>query len=878
MHDEKNPKQKLEQAIAALRAEEPQADAVRLAGERVWQRLSEHANGSAVHAIDAIQSCEDVRALLGQYQQGKLSPARALLIEDHLHECAACRIEAEHRERSRASLLPWKQSLPQAVAAMWGWRQYAVAATVLIVVGLSSFVLYDRFISAPPGMRARLESVNGTVYRFSADVEHAAQVGEEFAEGDRVRTPSGSHAMVRLRDGSLVEMNQRAEMFVSLTRRDTTIHLERGNIIVQAAKRKTGHLYVAAKDCRVAVTGTVFSVNSGLKGSRVSVIEGEVHVAQAGANEILHSGDQVSTSDSVEKVPVRDEIAWSQNLDKHLALLAEFAKLQNKLETVPLPGLRYQSRLLPLLPADTVLYAGIPNLGEAINQANQLFQQQLNESQVLRDWWQRGRRGEDGPSFEQTIQKVHLLSQYLGDEIVFSVEMSRRHESPLIVAEVRRPGLKEFIQNQLAEKSDDPHHGSLRALDEQELAAARDTKEEPHDLVVLVRSDVVAAAFSVAALQSFDAQLKRGSAGGFAATPFGQRMAEAYQSGAGILFGADLEQIVPTMNMSVHNRESRRAAFDRTGFADAKYLVAERKDISGQTSNHAELTFNGPRQGIASWLAAPAPMSGLDFVTPQAGAVAAFVVKNPAQMLDDVLNIAAAEGPKASQEFARAESELKFRIREDLVGTLGGEATFALDGPLLPTPSWKMIIEVYDPARLQSTLQQLVDDFNEQAAEHSEKGLTLEQVQAEGRTYYSVTSLNPKYPLSFAYTFTDGYILIGASRALLRNAIHARGTGDTLMRSAAFRALLPQDQHANVSALLYQNLAPLIAPIADQLTASQRQSLGVLAAETKPSVVCAYGGQNSVEVVSNSRLFGLDLNTFAITNLLRLTHPGTIGD
>jgi hypothetical protein len=877
MHDEKNPKQKLEQAIAALRANEPQADAVRLAGERVWQRLSEHANGAAVHAIDAIQSCEDVRALLGQYQKGKLSPARALLIEDHLHECALCRIEVE-RERSRASLLPWKQSLPQAAAAIWGWKQYAVAAAVLLVVGLSSFVVYDRFISAPTGMRARLESVNGTVYRFSSDEEHAAQIGEEFAEGDRVRTPSGSRAMVRLGDGSLVEMNQRAEMFVSLTRRDTTIHLERGNIIVQAAKRKTGHLYVAAKDCKVAVTGTVFSVNSGLKGSRVSVIEGEVRVAKAGVTDILHSGDQVSTSDSVEQVPVRDEIAWSQNLDRHLALLAEFAKLQNKLGMVPLPGLRYQSRLLPLLPADTVLYAGIPNLGDAIDQANQLFQQQLNESQVLRDWWEKGRRSENGPSFEQSIQKVHLLSQYLGDEIVFSMEMSRRHESPLIVAEVRRPGLKEFIQNQLAEKSDDPRHGTLRALDEQELASASDSKQEPHDLVVLVRPDLVAAAFSVAALQSFDAQLKRGSAGGFAATPFGQRVAEAYQSGAGILFGADLEQIVPTMNASVHHQQSGRIAFERTGFADAKYLVAERKDVGGQTTNHAELTFHGPRQSIASWLAAPAPMSGLDFVTPQAGAVAAFVVKNPAQMLDDVLNIAAAEGPGVAQDFARAESDLKFKIREDLVGTLGGEATFALDGPMLPTPSWKVIVEVNDTARLQSTLQQLVADINQEAAAHNEKGATLEQTQADGRTYYSVTSLSPKRPISFAYTFTDGYILIGASRALLRNAIHAHETGDTLMRSAAFRALLPPDQHPNVSALLYQNLAPLIAPIADQLTASQRQSLGVLAAETKPSVVCAYGGENSVEVVSNSRFFGLDLNTFALTNLLRLTHPGTIGD
>src|SRR5262249_6494420 len=161
---------------------------------------------------------------------------------------------------------------------------------------------------------------------------------------------------------------------------------------------------------------------------------------------------------------------------------------------------------------------------------------------------------------------------------------------------------------------------------------------------------------------------------------------------------------------------------------------------------------------------------------------------------------------------------------------------------------------------------------------HDEKGVTLEHAQADGRTYYTITSLNSRLPFNITYTFTDGYILMGASRGLLQNAIHAHETGDTLMRSASFRAMLPQDQHANVSALLYQTLSRLVAPIADQLTASQRQSLGVLAAETKPSVVCAYGGENSVDVVSNSRFFGLDLNTFAITNLLRLTHPGTIRD
>jgi hypothetical protein len=59
-----------------------------------------------------------------------------------------------------------------------------------------------------------------------------------------------------------------------------------------------------------------------------------------------------------------------------------------------------------------------------------------------------------------------------------------------------------------------------------------------------------------------------------------------------------------------------------------------------------------------------------------------------------------------------------------------------------------------------------------------------------------------------------------------------------------------------------------------QLTPSQLQSLQQLAAETKPSIVCAYGEESSIRVASTSRFFGLDLNTMALKSLLRLTHPG----
>src|ERR1043166_8726816 len=667
-------------------------------------------------------------------------------------------------------------------------------------------------------MRARVESLNGVLSRVGYNGDQPLKVGDEVTEGQRVRTGGGSHAMLRLRDGSVVEMNERAEFGVSMGRKDTTIELQRGNIIVRAAKRSSGHLYVDARDWRGSVTGTVFSVNAGMKGSRVSVIEGEVRVAEAGAEKVLHSGDQLTTNASLGTVPLKQEIAWSQNLDKHLALLAEFAHLSNKLDSVQMPGLRYASNVLPTLPANTVVFAGIPNLGDAVQQANKLFQQELQESAVLREWWQQVQAGKkNGPEFDEIINYVHDLSQYLGDEIVFSVALNGHDGEPLVVAQVQRDGLKQFIQQEAAKYAGTK--SNLRVVDEQELNQI--SASAGKQLLILVRPDFVAAACDAATLKQFVAGLNSGG-GGFAATPFGQRLTAQYQNGTEILFGADLATITANHRARVaidprNRNEAPNRNYELTGLADVEYLIAERKGSGQQVQNHAQLTFVGQRHGLASWLAAPAPIGGLDFVSKDAGAVAAFISKNPADMLDDVLNIANASDANASANLARGESELKIRFHQDLADTLGGEVTFALDGPILPTPSWKIIAEVHDPNRLQATIQQLITDLNEHEKERH-RTVAMEQQSINGLTFYTIWPRNATNPVELTYTFTDGYMILGPSRALVMNAITIHQSGNSLARSADFRALLPQDEHPDVSAVLYQNLAPVIAPIASQLS------------------------------------------------------------
>ena len=125
-------------------------------------------------------------------------------------------------------------------------------------------------------MEATVEAAEGQVYQIADTRSMPITAGDRLQKGERVRTAKGAHAFVRLGDGSMIEMKDRSELWVTKNVQGTTIHLNRGSIVVEAAKQRGERLLVDTGDSLVSVTGTVFSVSSGTKGSRVSVIEGEV--------------------------------------------------------------------------------------------------------------------------------------------------------------------------------------------------------------------------------------------------------------------------------------------------------------------------------------------------------------------------------------------------------------------------------------------------------------------------------------------------------------------------------------------------------------------------------------------------------------------------
>ncbi len=849
--------QKFDRLLSDIQNEHLDDAVVSQAGERVWNSIA--ACPSAELSAHKLRNCSDFEALIPAYLSKNLGEGRRLLFEDHVHQCVACRRAIERAREGEAQPV-WQ---PKMAARGFPALRWAMGAAAVAAATFASFALWNGLFPGQHALRGAVQNVDGSLYAVSDDHVHVVPAGYQIRNGDEIRTAKGSNAVVRLLDGSLVEMGERSDLSVSREWKGTTIHLDGGHIIVQAAKQGTGHLYVATDDCLVSVKGTIFSVNHGTKGSRVAVIEGVVRVASGERTTDLHAGDEETSSANLSKVPIQDEIAWSRNSAKYLALLGDFAILQKQIEAIPGTGLRYSSDLLPYVPDHTVVYAAIPNLAATLGEAGQLFEERLRQSPALRDWWKEQHHSK-GPKIEDMVSQIKTFNSYLGDEIVFAVgKNGPGFSSPVVLAKVRQPGLETFLKSEEKRLNRDRSQSAMQVV--HDPWATPSSSNRP--LLVYVSNGMLAASPDVTELQRAATRMQQSSASHFTETPFYQQVMHSYQQGASWLFCVDMEQIV-----AQHVKESGGNQLP-TGIEDAQYLMMERREVGGKTENRAALTFSSERRGMASWLAAPASMGALEFISPNASMVNSLVIKNPRSITEELFQIIGGSDTDFPQQLAKFEAKTGVRVLDDITAPLGGEVAFAFDGPVLPTPRWKAVFEVYDPATLQSTIVKLVDSFNREGTQQGDS-LHLATHQVGSQTYYSLR--NPKYPnFEMDYTYVDSYLIAGPDISTLAQALRDRQAGNTLTHSATFQALLPSDGYTNFSAIFYHNIGPVVGPLVDQikavgtLTPQQQQSIAALQANTAPGLIYAYGEPERIVVASGTGFMGFDLGT-----LMTLGHGG----
>ena len=279
-------------------------------------------------------------------------------------------------------------------------------------------------------------------------------------------------------------------------------------------------------------------------------------------------------------------------------------------------------------------------------------------------------------------------------------------------------------------------------------------------------------------MKQIDAQLNTG-ASGFAAGEFGKQIAAAYGRGAGVILAADLHQMVAD---KLRAGGKGTEAIENSGMDEVQYLIAEHRETNGLPENHLDLQFSGTRQHAASWLAAPAPIGSLDFVTPNAAIAVAFLSKDPTMIADDLLAMATKDQGTQNTKWTEAEAKLGISFRDDLAANLGGDFLFSLDGPVLPTPSWKAVIEVNNPQRLENTLERLTQSLRDQVQGTQSHPLAIESSQVGAQRFYSVQDLTSGATVA-QYIFSDGYMIVAPNRALLMEALHTHASGDSLARS-----------------------------------------------------------------------------------------------
>ena len=556
------------------------------------------------------------------------------------------------------------------------------------------------------------------------------------------------------------------------------------------------------------------------------------------------------------------DTAWSSDLNKYPGLLPEFAHLLDELQrNVQFPPPRAESRILRLLPESTVFYAAFPNYGNASHQALDIFHRELEENSALRGWWQHMDPSET-TSFEDFAQKFYALSQYLGDEIVLSGSPKGKEPSILFIAEVRKPGLKAFLERMIAQFPPTPKP-ALRILDPQELAFAKDA---PHEQpIVVVGPDFLIASGDVATLRSFHARLTQHGADTMAATGFGQRIARAYEGGINIVGAADLHTILNVMPLNVPEKE-QQIAFDRSGFSDVKYLLWQRRTIAGRDITQGELSFNGPRHGAAAWLAPPRQLGSIDFISPKALFALSVALENPVQIFDEIQQLASTSAttsqPSPLTMAAPMAQMLGINLKDDLLGLLAGELAVELDSTT-PEPTWRLILGINDPAHFQKTLTKLFAAANLEPRRFEERGISC----------YSLSVPSPAKGTEISYAFVDNYLVAASSREALTEAVDLHQRGGSLGKSQAFLSARPAGYTSEISGLLYEDPTALMTMSLGQAAPEVRESLARVLEEKSPLVVYAYGDKDAIRTATSSSGFDPALvlvsTAVAIPNLLR---------
>jgi len=798
--------ERLEKALQEMNAEDVDVSTLEAARARVWDNMT---NASA--------ACAEFRPDFHAYLRNELSDSRRVLVEDHLSRCPACRTRIAEMKGERTVV-----AMPRRSSSRWmQWGGLAAAAALLLSVLYIGRDSIDGFM-APGGPRATVVSANGGIYRLPVG---ALETGAAIGEHESVRTGPGAHAVLRLADGSMVDVNERTELYVTAAWSGQAIHLQRGDIIVKAAKQRRGHLQVLTRDSIASVKGTVFAVSAGMGGSVVSVVEGSVAVNQPGKEVLLSPGQQAASSAALAST-VAQAVSWSPDADSYLELLRSFVTIERGLASLP-SELRTNPGLLSSLPAGAVVYGAVPNPGLTIDRALSLAEEQSAQNATFGAWW----NSETGRLLKQMTDRVQSVNTMLGDEIVFCASLAGLNEPvPVVMARVQSGKETELSS-------------ALQGL----FAAAGES----------VASYSVSAGLVVVSNSPSNLAWALAHAGQGAGSPFAAAITERYQRGVGWLIGMDAPPIV-----------SMAAGDDAppvklAGMMGMKYIFLEQRAPAGAVENEVTFAFQGPRTGMGSWLADSGSGGAAEYLPADALVAGYASTREPLQLFEEFTAQITAAEPDFERDLSEMDAKLGAGFVQNLAAALGTEAAFAMTGLSTSGPTWIVASVANNPAVIDSSFQKLADTFNaELGPDEQAKRIVLSQESAGGRTW---TTMRPGgLPIGITWTYDRGYLVAGSDRASAERAIATANGGLPLVWSPEFLGQLPASAGLHPSAFGWLNAKGALGMLSALTT---KPAISELVAGRDPILVVFDGTPEQIHAASRTRISGLIMDLMLIENL-----------
>ncbi len=801
---------RLEQALREMRQEAVDDPTLETARASVWDAVSGGAGAT----------CAEFRPDLQAYASGALGGSRRVLLEDHLSRCPACRAEvAGARGERRVIAMPQRASSPAR-----RWAAIAAAAVLALAALYASRDTIDRLL-APGGPRATVVSAEGSLYRVPGE---ALDAGAVIAEGDVLRTGPGAHAVLQLADGSRVDVNERTELFATAAWSGQTVHLQRGDVIVRAATQRRGQLRVVTRDSIASVKGTVFAVSAGLGGSVVSVVEGSVAVRQPGTDVLLSPGEQAASNPALAS-SIAEAVSWSPDAEDYLELLGSVVKIERQLAERFPSELRTTSALLPYLPGGTFVYGAVPNLRGRLSEALILAEQEAYENAAFGAWW----NSETGQLLRQMVTRVQTVNSLLGDEIVFCASgAAPGQEVPIVMARVQPGGRLELT----------------RALDRLIADAGDDT------LSYSVSDDLMVVSSSPENVTRALGRLGQG-----AASPFAAAIEERYRRGAAWLMGIDA---APVIAMAAGD-DAPPVEF--AAMVGMKYLFLEQRAPAGAEENEVTLMFEGPRTGMASWLADGGSGIAAEYLPADALLAGYVSMREPWQLFQEFTTLMTRQSDSFQGDMAGVDEKLGAGFIAELTAAMGTEASFSLSGFSMNGPTWAMAVLANNPPVIDSSLRKVIDTFNtELAPDDQHQRIVFGQEEAGGRVWNSASG--GSLPFGLTWTYDAGYLIAASDRATAERSIATRNGGSPLVWSPQFLGQLPASAGLHPAAFGWLNAKGALGLLS---TLAPSPALAKLLAERDPMLVVFDGKPEQIHAASRTRLAGVIMDVMMLERLSR---------